>query len=222
LTSILVFILVLLNGSFLSLGAVSTKQWELLALIVLTSGAGAMFIYYFGLRRVSASTATILEIFWPFSALVLDYVFNHNYFNLIQSLALVILLVAFYKISVLGRVKKISFSGRVIKGSGHGKEVGFPTANLDKIDLDLPHGIYAVRVKLQGRPYLGLMHFGFKDIFEEDVSLEVFIKDFSGDIYGENLEVEVLDKIREVKKISSPALLKETIENDLEFLRRFS
>ncbi|MDP2944728.1 MAG: riboflavin kinase, partial [bacterium] len=219
LTSILVFILVALNGSLMSLDLVSSRQWELLALIVLTSGAGAMFVYYFGLRRVPASAATILELFWPFSALVLDYVFNHNYLNLAQLLALVILLVAFYKISVLGRLKKINFSSRVIRGQGRGKAIGWPTANLDKVDLDMPHGIYAVKVKFAGRDYLGLLHFGFKDIFKKEVSLEVFISDFSGDIYGVDLEIEILEKIREVKSFANSNLLVEAIKSDLEVLK---
>jgi len=222
LTSLLVFILIALNGSLMSFGSVSSKQWELLALIVFTSGAGAMFVYYFGLRRVPASAATILELFWPFSALVLDYVFNHNYLNLAQLFALAILLVAFYKISVLGRLKKINFSGRVIRGQGRGKEIGWPTANLDKVDLDMPHGIYAVKVKRNNRDYLGLLHFGFKDVFKEDVSLEVFISDFSEDIYGENLEIEVLEKIREVKRFANSDLLIEALKGDLESLKRFA
>jgi len=221
LTSILVFGLVILNSSWLSFGLVSYRQWWLLGLIVLTSGAGAMFIYYFGLRRVPASLATILEIFWPFSALVLDYVFNHNYLNFAQSLALVILLVAFYKISAIGRLKKIIFSSRVVRGQGKGKEIGFPTANLDKIDLDITHGVYVVKVKLHGHYYLGLLHFGFKDVFKEEVSLEVFIYNFSGDIYGEYLNIEILEKIREVKKITNPDLLKEIIQKDLAVLKRF-
>lgn len=222
LTSFLVFILLIFTGSFISLPAVSVHQWWLLGLIVLTSGAGAMFIYYFGLRRVPASTATILELFWPFSALVLDYIFNHNYLNLIQSLGLVVLLLAFYKISVLGRYKKINFSSRVIRGQGKGKDIGFPTANLDRIDLDLPHGIYAVRVGFKGQTYLGVMHFGFKDIFKDEVSLEVFIKDFSLDIYGEDLEIKVLDKLREVKKFPNPELLVQAIKGDIEALQRFA
>ncbi len=221
LTSLLVLILVLIDGSLGSISAVSLRQWELLGLIVLTSGAGAMFVYYFGLRRVPASAATVLELFWPFSALVLDYIFNRNYLNWQQMIALVILLLAFYRISILGSLKKINFSGRVIRGQGRGKGLGYPTANLDKVDLDIPHGIYAVRARLDNKAYLGLMHFGFKDVFREDVSLEVLLKDFSGDIYGEKLEVEVLEKIREVKKFSSPYLLAEEIKKDLEILKKF-
>jgi drug/metabolite transporter (DMT)-like permease len=221
LTSFLALILITINSSLMSLDLVSSRQWGLLVLIVLTSGAGAIFVYYFGLRRVPASTATLLELFWPFSALVLDYIFNHNYLNLTQSLSLVVLLVAFYKISTLGRLKKIIFSGRVIKGQGKGRTIGFPTANLDQVDLDLPHGVYAVRVVLRGGHYLGLMHFGFKDIFRAEVSLEVFIQDFSGDIYGEQLDIEVIEKIREVRKIENKDLLIETIKQDIEELKRF-
>lgn len=222
LTSLLVLILVLIDGSFVSFGAVSLQQWELLGLIVLTSGAGAMFIYYFGLRRVPASAATILELFWPFSALVLDYAFNRNYLNWLQTVALVVLVIAFYQISVLARLKRASFSGRVIHGQGRGKGIGYPTANLDNVDLDIPHGIYAAKVGLNNHSYLGLMHFGFKDVFREDVSLEILIKDFSGDIYGEVLEIEVLEKIREVKKFDSPNRLIEEIKKDLDALGKFS
>ena len=218
LTSILAIIVVIFCGSFNKFGAVSEVQWKLLILIVLTSGAGSMFIYYFGLRRVPASAATILELFWPFSALILDYVFNHNYLNWLQLLALFILIIAFYKISILGRLKNKVFTGRVIHGQGKGKLLGYPTANLDKFDLDIPHGVYAVRLSFNDLDYLGLMHFGFKDAFKEEVSLEVLIKDFSGDIYGENLKIEVLEKIREIKKFRNTELLIEAIKEDIKIL----
>jgi riboflavin kinase/FMN adenylyltransferase len=178
-----------------------------------------MFIYYFGLRRVPASAATILELFWPFSALVLDYVVNHNYLNWMQLTALAVLLLAFYKISILGRTKKLVFAAKVIHGQGRGKLLGYPTANLDKTDLDIPHGVYAVKVSLDGKQNLGLMHFGFKDVFKEEVSLEVLIVDFSGDIYGETLQVEVLGKIRELEKFANPDLLVTAIKKDLESLK---
>jgi len=221
LTSVLALILLVITGAFSSLSLITIEQWWLLVLIVFTSGAGSMFIYYFGLRRVPASAATILEIFWPFSALVLDYVFNHNYLNLTQIIALIILLIAFYKISSANRLKKITFSSRVIRGQGKGREIGFPTANLEKIDLDMPHGIYAVKVFLDDKNYLGLMHFGFKDIFRKDVSLEVYIKDFSNDIYGQELKIEIIKKVRDVKKFSSPELLIEEIKRDIESLKNF-
>jgi drug/metabolite transporter (DMT)-like permease len=220
LTSVLAFLLIAVSVPFKNFGMVSLEQWSLLGIIVLTSGAGSMFIYYFGLRRVPASAATVLELFWPFSALVLDYFFNHNFLNIPQLIALGILLIAFFKISILGRPKKTIFSGCVIHGQGRGKLLGYPTANLDKVDLDIAHGVYAVKINFDNKTYFGLMHFGFKDVFREAVSLEILIKDFSGDIYGEELKVEVLGKIRELEKFANPELLVEAIKKDLASLEQ--
>jgi len=214
-TASLVLILTLVNGTIFKFNQISSQQWGFLALIVFTSGAGAMFIYYFGLRRVSASAATILELFWPFSALILDYVFNKNYLTVIQIIASLVLLVAFFKISASDKLKEVTFSAHVIKGEGRGKKLGYPTANLDKTDLDIGHGVYAVEVIAQGKKYSGVMHFGFKDVFNEAVSLEVLIKDFSADIYGEELTVTVGRKLREIKKFATVDLLVEAIKNDL-------
>lgn len=220
LTSILSLILIMVSGTAALTNTISAVQWQLLGIIVLTSGAGAMFIYYFGLRRLSASAATILELFWPFSALVLDYIFNDSYLNWAQSLAFLVLLMAFFKVSSLSRPKKTIFSAKVIAGQGKGRSIGLPTANLDKNDLDIPHGIYAVTVSLEGKTYQGLMHFGFKDIFDEAVSLEVLIKDFSQDIYGQTLTVTVVEKIREVQKFAGKDELLAAITEDWRSLER--
>jgi len=220
LTSILALILIMVSGTAVLTKTISGSQWQLLVLIVLTSGAGAMFIYYFGLRRLSASAATILELFWPFSALVLDYIFNDSYLNWAQSLAFLVLLFTFFKVSALSRPKKIIFSAKVIAGQGKGRTIGLPTANLDKNDLDIPHGIYAVKVSLEGKNYQGLMHFGFKDIFAEAVSLEVLIKDFSQDIYSQTLTVTVVEKIREVQKFAGKDELLAAIAEDWRALER--
>jgi len=222
LTSILVLGLAIFTGTIGQTSQLSLIHWELLGLIVLTSGAGAMFIYYFGLRRVSASAATILELFWPFSALILDYVFNHNYLNYVQAIAFIVLLVAFYKIYLLDKLKSVTFEAKVIGGSKRGRSLGYPTANLDKTDLDIPHGVYIVKLKLNNEDYFGLMHFGFKDVFDEPVSLEVLIKDFTGDIYGREMSVAVIKKIREVEKFSGAEELKIAIKKDLAILANFS
>ncbi len=182
-TTIMMLALILADGAILHFNQVTSVQWGLLGLIVFTSGAGAMFIYYFGLRRVTASTATILELFWPFSALILDYVFNKNYLTPVQIVAALALLLAFYKVTVQGKLKDVTFTAKVVHGEGRGRKLGYPTANLDKTDLDIPHGVYAVEVNVKGKKYSGLMHFGFKEVFNEGASLEVLIKDFNEDIY---------------------------------------
>jgi drug/metabolite transporter (DMT)-like permease len=218
LTAILVLALAIATGAIRQSSQLTAAHWGLLGLIVLTSGAGAMGIYYFGLRRVSASAATILELFWPFSALILDYVFNHNYLNYIQIAAFIVLLFAFYKIYILDKLKPVVFRAKVIGGSRRGRVLGYPTANLDQTDLDIPHGVYIVAVKVDGKDYAGLMHFGFKDVFDEPVSLEVLIKDFSEDIYGRELAVTIIKKIREVKKFADAEELSAAIKDDLRAL----
>ena len=198
-TSVLMLALILADGAIFKFNQVTSMQWGLLGVIVFTSGAGAMFIYYFGLRRVTASSATILELFWPFSALILDYVFNKNYLTPVQILAVLALLLAFYKVTALGKMENVRFTAKVIYGKDRGKKIlGYPTANLDKTDLDIPHGVYAVEVNVKGKKYSGVMHFGIKEVFNEGASLEVLIKDFSEDIYGQNIEVKVINRIREI------------------------
>jgi len=216
-TTILMLILILITGDFFRVNLITVTHWWLLGLIVLTSGAGAMFIYYFGLRKVSASTATILELFWPFSALILDYVFNHNYLNSVQIIAAIILLICFLRVSALGKLR-VNFRAKVINGQGRGRTWGYPTANLDKTNLDISHGVYTVELEIAGQKYRGLMHFGFKEIFQGPVSLEVLIKDFSGDLYGQEIGVKVIEKIREVKKFKDIKSLQAAITEDLKVL----
>jgi len=217
LTTILALILLLVTGDFLKINLITATHWWLLGLIVITSGAGAMFVYYFGLRRVTASTATILELFWPFSALILDYIFNHNYLSNLQIIAAIILLICFLRVSALSKLR-VSFRAQVISGQGRGRTWGYPTANLDKTDLDIPHGVYQVNLEIDNKKYRGLMHFGFKEIFQGPVSLEVLIKDFSGDLYGQEIGVQVLKKIREVKRFRNVEELRAAITEDLKVL----
>jgi len=217
-TMVMMLALILVDGAVFSFNQVTSVQWGFLGLIVFTSGAGAMFIYYFGLRRVTASASTILELFWPFSALFLDYVFNKNYLTPVQIVAALALLLAFYKVTTLGKLKDVAFTARVVRGEGRGRGLGYPTANLDKTELDIPHGVYAVEVGVRGKKYSGLMHFGIKEVFNEGASLEVLIKDFSEDIYGQNIDVKVIRKIREVKKFDNSNLLVEQIKKDFSLL----
>ncbi|MFH1890935.1 MAG: EamA family transporter [Candidatus Kuenenbacteria bacterium] len=219
-TSALVFILVLITGDLSKVSLVSNLQWWLLLLIVFTSGAAAMFIYYFGLKRVTASTAAICELFWPFSAVILDYVINKNVLNTTQIIFALILLFAFYKVITKGRAKNISFKAKVIKGAGRGRQLGFLTANLDKPDLDMAHGVYVVEVEVRDVKHKGIMHFGFRETFGEQVSLEILIKDFLEDIYyGQEIRVEVINKIREVKKFKNIEELKTQVKGDLEKIK---
>jgi riboflavin kinase/FMN adenylyltransferase len=89
-------------------------------------------------------------------------------------------------------------SGAVVHGDKRGRELGYPTAN---VQLDphcgLRHGIYAVRVGIDGCRYDGVASFGRRPMFDVGtVLLEVFLFDFSGDLYGKTIDVAFIDWIR--------------------------
>jgi len=138
-TSILAFIVLLVTWDLWSISLLTPHHRISLVIIVFTSGALAMFLYYFGLKRVKASQATILELFRPLSAVILDYFLNGNILTPAQMTATIILLFAIYQI-VKSQNKLVSFSANVVHGQGR----GFHTANLDVINLELPHGIYLI------------------------------------------------------------------------------
>ncbi len=96
-------------------------------------------------------------------------------------------------------------SGEVIHGEKRGREMGFPTANL-RLDpaCGLKHGIYAVRVGIGDLRYDGVASFGRRPTFDNGAPLlEVFLFDFSGDLYGKVIDVALIGWIRPEEKFSS-------------------
>jgi riboflavin kinase/FMN adenylyltransferase len=89
-------------------------------------------------------------------------------------------------------------SGKVVHGDRRGRQLGYPTANL-RLDpgCGLRHGVYAVRVEVDGKRYDGVANFGRRPMFDTGVVLlEVFLFDFTGDLYGRTLDVAVIVWIR--------------------------
>jgi riboflavin kinase/FMN adenylyltransferase len=107
-------------------------------------------------------------------------------------------------------------TAKVVHGDKRGRELGFPTANL-RLDPDcgLRHGIYAVRVEVDGKRYDGVANFGRRPMFDTGVVLlEVFLFDFAGDLYGRTLDVAVVAWIRPEFKFDSLDALVGRIEED--------
>jgi riboflavin kinase / FMN adenylyltransferase len=99
-------------------------------------------------------------------------------------------------------------SGDVLHGDKRGRELGFPTANL-RLDpgCRLRQGIYAVRVAAGGRRYDGVASFGRRPTFDNGaVLLEVFLFDFTGDLYGQSIDVAFIAWIREEKTSCRPPI----------------
>jgi len=89
--------------------------------------------------------------------------------------------------------------GPVERGAGRGRGLGFPTINLPlAVGQDIGHGIYAVRVLHGGRSYHAAGYVGSRPTFGEDAPvLEAYLLDFAGDLYGEEVEVELIAKLRD-------------------------
>jgi riboflavin kinase/FMN adenylyltransferase len=96
-------------------------------------------------------------------------------------------------------------SGTVIPGDRRGRTLGYPTANL-RLDpaCGLAHGIYAVRVGLDGRRVDAVASFGRRPTFDNGAPLlEVFLFDFSEDIYGRTIDVAFIEWIRAEQRFDS-------------------
>lgn len=124
---------------------------------------------------------------------------------------------------LLGR--PYSFSGHIIKGRQLGRTIGFPTANValqKNYKLVPKNGVYITKVQLRNKTYGGIMNIGNRPTVDgTGTSMEVHIFDFSDDIYGENLKVEILEFIRDEKKFENIKDLIRQIELDCEIARKF-
>lgn len=112
--------------------------------------------------------------------------------------------------------------GTVVEGHKRGgKLLGIPTANLNLIDELVPKtGVYAVIAELENKKYKAVANVGYNPTFGNEVlSVEVHLIDFNKDIYGHNLKVHFIDRIRAEKKFSGIDELKDQILKDIKTAR---
>ena len=118
---------------------------------------------------------------------------------------------------MLGRY--YTLEGTVVTGRQLGRTIGYPTANVkpaDAAQLVPGNGIYAVCVKVDGKMHGGMLSIGFNPTVTDDksVKIEVYIFDFSEDIYGSLLELVFVKKLRNEKKFDSLSDLKLQLDAD--------
>jgi riboflavin kinase/FMN adenylyltransferase len=115
------------------------------------------------------------------------------------------------------------FRGRVERGAGRGRGLGFPTINLRLAPgQDVGHGIYAVRVLHAGRRYHAAGYVGARPTFGEGPPVvEAYLLDFEGDLYGKEIEVEFIAKLRDDASFASAEALAAQMIADCEEARRF-
>ncbi|MGB3448134.1 MAG: bifunctional riboflavin kinase/FAD synthetase [Xanthobacteraceae bacterium] len=107
-------------------------------------------------------------------------------------------------------------TGEVIHGEKRGRDLGYPTANI-RLDphCGLRHGIYAVRVGLDGRLHDGVASFGRRPTFDNGAPLlEIFLFDFKGDLYGKTLDVAFIAYIRDELKFDGIDALIRQMDDD--------
>jgi riboflavin kinase/FMN adenylyltransferase len=120
-------------------------------------------------------------------------------------------------ITYLGRA--YSILGTVIKGKGRGKSIlNIPTANITSpVEIAPKEGVYAVRVGYKGSIYDGAANIGKNPTFgNADVSYEVHLFGFSGDLIGETLRIYFIDRIRNEKTFPDVATLEKQIREDMD------
>lgn len=109
--------------------------------------------------------------------------------------------------------------GEVVHGNHLGHTIGFPTINqrISEQKLIPSFGVYASRVCIDGIYYNGISNLGKKPTIEgnHQIGLETHILDFSGDLYGRELQVELLFFIRPEERFSNLDMLKKQIHNDI-------
>ena len=123
---------------------------------------------------------------------------------------------------LLGRY--FSISGRVVHGAKRGRELGFPTANINLNKRFVPlRGVFAVSVKgADESTYLGVANLGTRPVFDEKkLLLEAHLFDFDKMIYGKHISVEFFKRLRDEQKFSSIDELVARIAVDIKTAREF-
>lgn len=120
---------------------------------------------------------------------------------------------------ILGR--NYSVEGKVVRGKKLGKELGYPTANIEvsnRYKLIPKTGVYAVEVMLEGKKYSGMMSIGKNPTVTDNqsIKLEVNIFDFDEDIYGKKIRVNFIEYIRDEEKFNSLDELVKQLDKDKE------
>jgi len=93
-TSVMLLIYVIISGTISQIQITTPFNWLIFVIIALTTGSGAIFLYYFGLTRVKAIVSAICELFFPISAIIFDYVFNGARLSPIQWISATIMIFA--------------------------------------------------------------------------------------------------------------------------------
>ncbi len=114
--------------------------------------------------------------------------------------------------------------GPVVHGDGRGKQLGFPTANIQYPEAKIlpANGVYACRVWVDGKAYAGAVNVGVRPQFHDQAAaplVEAYILDFDRDIYDQDIRVEFVERLRDERKFAFVEALIEQMHRDVERTR---
>lgn len=113
-------------------------------------------------------------------------------------------------------------TGTVASAKHNGTRMGFPTANIQQSAdrLALKEGVYATEIVVDGKKYVSMTNVGAKPTFNDfSSSVETFILDFNGDIYGKTIKLSFFDRLRDVKTFAGMDELKTQLAKDEQTVR---
>jgi len=105
-TSLIMLVFVLFQGLTTQFSSITSTNWLIFFIIAITTGSGAIFLYYYGLRKVRAVIATICELFFPVAAIILDYLINDQRLSWVQWISAAILLFAIINLNITNSKQK--------------------------------------------------------------------------------------------------------------------
>ena len=115
--------------------------------------------------------------------------------------------------------RPFTISGKVITGYKHGREIGFPTANIkaQKEKITPANGVYASTTMIGDKTYPSVTNIGTRPTYtdDSDVSIETHIIGYDGDLYGTDITVGFLRRLRDERQFPSPEELSKQIAADI-------
>lgn len=118
----------------------------------------------------------------------------------------------------------ITLEGKVVHGKALGRTVGMPTANLSVEQDELPcSGVYATRLRIGDRVFDSITNIGPRPSVDqnEDITVETYIFDFSEEIYGQTVSLEVCRFLRPVMKFQSLEEVHKQVKKDIEEAKKY-
>ena len=122
-------------------------------------------------------------------------------------------------VELLGRPHSIM--GKIVRGDGRGRQLGYPTANIRaENQVHPPNGVYAIRAKLDDRVYGGILNMGVRPTFDgPSFQIEAHLFDFNEDVYDKEIEIFFIKKVRDERKFPNLEALVKRIGRDVDVAR---